>query len=325
MYLTPQSYLLIKPFVDLLEISFRSVSLIYAPSTHFRYRIPNLDTKWHYVNHTDKAIFTGLPIGNHTLEVQCQSHRGMWGATTTYFFKVLPPWYKTWWFRTLLTLTIFSTLYGLYHLRIQFLRREFQLRQSISHDLHDSLGSRIYLLLNLSQQITDPLMTDETKQQKLSRFEDISRDTLQTIRDFIWAFDPKQDRLMLLFDRMEDFAENYLTPLIESVDVMRSGASSDIKIGPQAKHHLMNVYQELITNMVKHTSCKKMDVQLMAQSNEITIKVTNFHKGITTTSSVLQQEKYGLESLTARLKEINATLHWEEKPFQQIAAIQARI
>jgi len=324
-YLTPQSYLRVKPRVDLLEISFRSASLIHAQRTHFRYRISTLDTLWHYANYADKAVFTRLPTGNHTLEVQCQSHRGMWGAATTYFIEVLPPWYKTWWFRTLLTFSIFSALYGLHRLRIYSLRREFQLRKSITHDLHDSLGSRIYLLRNLSQQIADPLMNDTTKLQKLSKFEDISRDTLQTIRNFIWSFDPQQDGLGGMFDRMEDFADNYLTPLIASVEIQRSGTADGVKIGPRTKHHLMNVYQELITNMVKHTSCKKMVIQLMVQESKIIIQLINSHNGKTNAHNEDTKERYGMESLEARLKGIDADLHWMDDSRQQIAVIQARV
>ncbi|MEI7587613.1 two-component regulator propeller domain-containing protein, partial [Runella sp.] len=250
----------IQPEVSLVEITFQTDDYVHAAQQHFRYRIPGVIEQWQVLNYADKALFPILPSGKHVLEVQTQNYRGIWQATSLYTLEVLPPWYETWWFRTLVFLLTGITLYALYWFRIRQLKREFAMRQQISDDLHDELGSRIFLLRTLSHKITNPLASDTDKKSNLDRFEETSQEAFKSIRDFIWAFNPKEDEAQQLFDRMEDFAENYLTPVIDTVNIHRSDIPKDIKIGPRAKHHLMNIYQELLTNMVKHTQSEKIDI-----------------------------------------------------------------
>ncbi|MEI6412448.1 MAG: hypothetical protein WCR52_23855, partial [Bacteroidota bacterium] len=194
----------VSPDIQLLQITFHTDDYLHAEQQQFRYRIPGVIDNWQTLNYTDKALLPYLPAGKQILEVQTQTHRGVWLASVRYTLEVLPPWYKTWWFRALTLVMIGGALYGIYLFRIRQLRREFELRQQISHDLHDSLGSRIYLLRALGNQIVNPLTAGDKKAQR-DKFEEISRDTLKSIRDFIWAFDPKQDSVQQLFNRMDDF------------------------------------------------------------------------------------------------------------------------
>lgn len=323
--LTDGAFLQIPPNVQVLQLTFHTDDYLHAERQHFRYRIPGVIDQWQYLNYNDKALFPYLPSGHHVLEVQTQTFRGLWLPPVHYNLNILPPWYATWWFRTLIVLAIAATLYALYLSRIRQLRREFDLRQQISHDLHDNLGSRIYLLRSLSHQIANPLLPDEAKQQNLSRFEEISQDTFKTIRDFIWAFDPKQDEVAQLFERMDNFAENYLSPLIKELSIDCPDIPAGHKIGPRSKHHLMSIYQELLTNMIKHTHSQAIHIQMTLDGKNIIVSICNQHLGYQHAQEPQKaEESYGGESLKNRLAEINAQLQWSEpSPTSQMALLTA--
>jgi signal transduction histidine kinase len=173
------------------------------------------------------------------------------------------------------------------------------------------LGSRIYLLRTLSNQIANPLSSDKDKQQQLSKFEEISQDAFKSIRDFIWAFDPKQDQLNLLFDRLEDFAENYVSPLVPALDITRDDVPATHQIGPRVKYHLINVYQELLTNMVKHTRVQHLQIDFRLNGRHLHIDIRNRHAGILTDGTLpIETLKAGQESIALRLKEVDATIKW---------------
>ncbi len=312
LYFENQSSIVIKPNTEFVEISFHSGDLVNAQKIRHRYRIEGLMNDWRYINHRDKAILTKLPIGKHTIEVQSLAYRGTWNPVSTYHITVLPPWYKTWWFQDLIVLCVVAILYVSYHFRIRYLRREFELRQQISHDLHDSLGSRIFLLRSMSNRIVNPLSSESERKEQIQRLETISQDVFNNIRDFIWAFDPKQDGITQLFDRMDDFAENYLSPLITSVEISRNiAAKNDLFITPSIKHNLLNVYQEILTNMVKHTLCDRISIQLSAEKRTLQIIVTNYHKGLKGVATAAPApDQYGKASMLKRLDSINATLTW---------------
>lgn len=297
------------PSMQVIEINFRSDDYFKTQHLHFKYRIPGIIDTWQLLNYSDKAIFPYLPAGKHVIEVQMKNHRGMWASTERYYLVVHPKWYQTWWFRLALAISIILFLYGLYTLRLRQLRQEFNLRQQITHDLHDSLGSRIYLLRSLSNQITNPLTNDQDKQIQLHRFEALSQDIFKSIRDYIWAFDPTQDSIYQLFDRMDDFAENYLSHLVSNVDISRYTSDGNSKVGPRLKHNLMNIYQEVLTNIVKHTHVDVIVIHLSAAHKIISIQITNQHHGYKNNSAPNDEvHKLGHNNLQYRLKEIGGNM-----------------
>lgn len=325
---SPGDRIIITPDIQLAEFNFCSDDYLHSDRTTYRYRIRGLIDQWEYLSYRDKATFPLLPPGGYVLEVQVRSYRGMWLPPAEYILDVLPPWYATWWFRAILLLLLLALgLYGLYQLRMRHLRREFELRQQISHDLHDDLGSRIYLLRSLSHQIINPLNSEKEKSAQLIHFEAITKETFNTIRDFIWAFDPKQDDVNHLFSRMDDFAENYLSPIVPNVNIELPTLNDGVKVNPRLKHHLINIYQETLTNIVKHTQTETIEIGLSIERGTITIVIHNQHKGYKEGS---QQEntahKIGKDSLRNRLKEIGGTLDWmEPSTKQQVVIIKAPV
>jgi two-component sensor histidine kinase len=316
----------IEPNIQLIEFAFGTDDCFHSENLKFKYRIAGLIDTWQYIDPSEKALLTKIASGKYVLEVQAQTYRGMWTSPVHYTLNILPKWYETWWFRTLIVCSVAAILYGLYRIRIRQLRKEFELRQQISDDLHDELGSRIYLLRTLSHKITNPLASDTDKKSNLDRFEETSQEAFKSIRDFIWAFNPKEDEAQQLFDRMEDFAENYLTPIIDTVNIHRSDIPKDIKIGPRAKHHLMNIYQELLTNMVKHTQSEAIDIFLSLTGNTLSMEIRNRHNGYQAAKSEQKDLKSGKGSLQNRLAEINAELTWKDTTENlQTAKIKVRI
>jgi hypothetical protein len=313
MFLPVGGSLEIFPSMQVIEISFRSNDYFKTQQLHFKYRIPGIIDTWQQLNYSDKAIFPYFPPGKYVIEVQMKNHRGMWALPERYYLIVHPHWYQTWWFWLALALFIVLFLYRLYTFRLKQLRQEFNLRQQITHDLHDSLGSRIYLLRSLSHQITNPLSSEQYKKEQLRHFETLSQDTFKSIRDFIWAFDPTQDSIHQLFDRMDDFAENYLSPLVSTVDISRYAPDGDSSVGPRLKHHLMNIYQEVLTNIIKHTHVNAVNIQLRSDHKTITIQIFNQHRGYKNTSDPAQSgHKMGQYNLQHRLEEIGGDMTLSE-------------
>ena len=63
----------------------------------FRHRLLGLDPTWIETRQTE-AHYGGLPPGRFTFEVQAGTVPGKWHpATARIVFRVLPPWWPTWW------------------------------------------------------------------------------------------------------------------------------------------------------------------------------------------------------------------------------------
>jgi diguanylate cyclase (GGDEF)-like protein len=72
-----------------------------ANAVIFRYRLEGANSAWTETAQLEQR-FAQLAPGNYKLEIEAQDGDGVWRAHRAEFsFRILPPWYRTWWFFTL--------------------------------------------------------------------------------------------------------------------------------------------------------------------------------------------------------------------------------
>jgi signal transduction histidine kinase/DNA-binding response OmpR family regulator len=87
------------PYRDrVFAVKFAGLTFLDEDDTRFRYRLAGLDDQ---PVETDlgEARYPALPAGKYEFEVWAGSSRGLWSTEPARFtFRILPPWWKTWWF-----------------------------------------------------------------------------------------------------------------------------------------------------------------------------------------------------------------------------------
>lgn len=63
----------------------------------FRYMLENYDKDWSPVLSEHRATFGNIREGKYAFKLMAQGPNGLWSKPLTYSFRVLPPWYRTWW------------------------------------------------------------------------------------------------------------------------------------------------------------------------------------------------------------------------------------
>lgn len=84
----------------------RSITILFGTSAfvdpfsvRYRYRLVGFDSDW-LTEQRNFVRYPNLAPGQYTFEAQAQSAAGLLSARTeTFSFRILPPWYLTWWFR----------------------------------------------------------------------------------------------------------------------------------------------------------------------------------------------------------------------------------
>lgn len=110
----------------------------------YAYRLDGFDRDWVYTDATRRsATYTNLDPGTYTFSVKAANNQGLWNETATSMtIDILPPWYKTWWFRLGVGLLGLSMLTSAYRARVKHLtRRQVQLEAMVAartHELEDS-------------------------------------------------------------------------------------------------------------------------------------------------------------------------------------------
>jgi signal transduction histidine kinase/ligand-binding sensor domain-containing protein/CheY-like chemotaxis protein len=80
-----------------LHIVARMLSFSDSDANSYRFRLSGYDPEWIDVGPSGERLFSRLPAGHYTLEVQGKTVDGVWSKIRTLTFEVLPPWWRSPW------------------------------------------------------------------------------------------------------------------------------------------------------------------------------------------------------------------------------------
>ncbi|MDE3246312.1 MAG: diguanylate cyclase, partial [Acidobacteriota bacterium] len=112
-----------------LEARFACLSFLRERAVHQRVRLVGLESEWHLTD-TREARFPALRPGHYQLEVSSRVGQGAWGPAAIFHFEVLPAWWQTWWFRTLVGLGIAGIIGLVVRWRIYALQQQNRLLEA---------------------------------------------------------------------------------------------------------------------------------------------------------------------------------------------------
>ena len=93
-------------------------------SNQFQYILEKHDRNWSKWNRDNKAIYSYLPAGSYTFRVRAKNIYQIISPEAVYRFRILPPWYQTWWMYTLYFLMGAVLLTVLIKIRFYHLQQE---------------------------------------------------------------------------------------------------------------------------------------------------------------------------------------------------------
>jgi signal transduction histidine kinase/ligand-binding sensor domain-containing protein/CheY-like chemotaxis protein len=78
-------------------VAFSGLTFLSEKNVRFRYRLAGLDDGW-IETALREVRYSSLPAGSYTFEVEARNARGPWSPSpATISFRVVPPWWQTWW------------------------------------------------------------------------------------------------------------------------------------------------------------------------------------------------------------------------------------
>ncbi len=94
-------------------IDYVGISQTNPEKVKYQFKLEGVDGDWVPVTSKTEVTYSSLQPGNYTFYLKAMNNDGIWNKEPLKFkFKVLPPWYRTWWFYTICIVIAIASIYG---------------------------------------------------------------------------------------------------------------------------------------------------------------------------------------------------------------------
>ncbi len=110
---------------NVFRLRFAALNYASPENNRYAYKLEGFDQDWRYTDANDRsATYTRLSPGNYTFRVKASNNDGIWNEQgTSIAITVIPPWWQTWWFRTVATASLLGMAFAGYRRRVRAITR----------------------------------------------------------------------------------------------------------------------------------------------------------------------------------------------------------
>lgn len=104
---------------------FAALDYVAPHENKYAYKLEGFDPEWRYIENKHTVTYTNLDAGTYTFWVKAANNDGVWNnKPTSIKVIIIPPFWETWWFRTLVAIFVLGGSYAVYRLRVSFFKRQ---------------------------------------------------------------------------------------------------------------------------------------------------------------------------------------------------------
>ncbi|PSL07730.1 sensor histidine kinase [Cecembia rubra] len=286
---------------------FSTLSYINQDKLKYYYRLSGIDEDWRSSGNSSMAVYSLLPPGRYTLEFRSENEEGMTSPIGSFYFRITPPYYETWWFRSLVIMLILGVIFVIYRLHLNRILAVVKVRNRVARDLHDDMGSTLSTINILSTMAKTKLNTDPVKSSEyISKISDNSQRMLEAMDDIVWSIKPQNDSMEKVIARMREFATNALDA--KDIDFRFEVEDNvyQVKLPMDDRRDLFLIFKEAVNNLIKYSGCSRAFIHFSIKKKHLHMRVRDYGKGFdiqdADTGNGLSNMQKRAEMMGAKLK-----------------------
>lgn len=318
----------IQPNQENLDITYTAVSFVKPEQIQFRYKLEGYDTDWQEVGTRRTAYYPYLPPGTYKFIVSANNGSSdVWSEKEASLeIVVYAPFWRTWWFLSLIFVSIILLIVFIYQRRLEkFKRRRLQQeefsrqlinaheteRNRIARDLHDGLGQDLLIIKNWSVLV----LQEKNKENKKKYIEEITSTAahglsqMQTIARNLRPQNLERlgltQTLILMIEQIESSSNIKFETEIELIDKLFT---------EEETLSIYRIVQENLNNIVKHSEATQVELNIVKKEenihftnslDKILIQINDNGKGFALQTK--RKTSFGLDNIDQRVQLLGGT------------------
>ncbi len=292
-----------------ISIDFATLNFIDPGSVRYQYKLEEFDKNWINAGNATTATYNNLDGGNYTFKVKAANAAGEWNeAATSIRFLISRPFYKQAWFMILVTFSFLAMVYAFYRVRLQRVLEVQRLRNNISSDLHDEVGSTLSSISMLSTSAQHSLKNKQTEPAAMlvERINSSSMRILEVMDDIIWAINPQKDSMESMMARIREFMNDISDANGITIHLNADPLINKLSFPMKTKRNFYLIFKEALANVAVHAGCKQINILVKKEHHSIILQIRDDGKGFDVAKKCSGN---GLKNMKQRAVEIGGSFN----------------
>ena len=268
-------------------------------SPEFEYRLSN-DENWKFIGSVNSLNLNNLSPGIYKLQIKIAGENINHHANAAFAeFRVLPPFYKTVWFYIALCIVAGSLVFLIYRVRKNQLLALQHVRNNISSDLHDDIGSRLTYIRVLSILGEKEDIPPDEKKKQLKKISEEALTSSEALDEIVQNMHSHDEELDDIAARMRRYAGEVFESGKPDVNMNVFNEIAFRKIALEKRRDLFLAFKEILNNIKKHAEASNVHIDLKGKNESIFLEVNDNGKGFDTNEFT---NRNGLKNINSRIK-----------------------
>jgi len=264
-----------------ISIEFSSFDFADPLKNQYAYKLDGHENVWHNTTGTNRtAVYNNLPPGKYTFRLTGSGFLGDSFIPNELKIMIDSPFYQKWWFILIVIFIVGGIICYIVWTRINQYLSVQKLKEKLSADLHDSIGSGLTEISLLSAVARNYPETDAGMQKaKLKAIGDRAGELIDNMSDIVWLVNPKNKSLKDLILRLKDSYSALCNSIGISFKLINIEQLDESGIIMEKRQNIYLIFKEGINNSIKYSGCRNITLSVESDNRKFIITLRDDGSG----------------------------------------------
>lgn len=288
------------------QINYVALNYTNSSQNQYRHQLVGHDPDWVENKGARQARYVRLPPGEYTFEVMGSNNDGLWNPVAkSIIIEILPPFWQTWWFKSLIVLSVTLILWGIYKYRIRRLLEVERMRLRIAGDLHDEVGSGLSGIALTGDLLQRQVKNGGAKPELVERITKNARSLASSLDAIVWLIDPQKETLGDFLIKTRAVGLELLTQ--SKFEMIENLSETDRvrTLSAEQKRNLFLLTKEGLNNAAKYANANTVTLTISYDNSKLSFELADNGNGFDLNKA---ENGHGLNSMKNRAQDLNTKL-----------------